>query len=429
MSKRIRVIDTISSAPDHVLFGGAFLIGGFSIIFLRIALNQPALLTLLIPFTILISYFVLIKVTPKYRLREDMAGDNLYYLGFIFTVISLGVALYKFKSNPDEIIGDLGIGLATTVVGLVLKIMLTNLRKDPVETEEIIRIELSDAAEKTSTQLYETTNLMKSVQVQGRQIMEEAQNSIDTANANLLESLQQLDAKLQAVQIPKDMITHKVDPMLDGLGSSIDRLVQKLDAIQMQPDLIDQKVSESFESMNIMVAELRNELDQIDLGSSIEKLDSSVDGLIVKLGSIEIPTDVIANKASSAFDPLEQAAVKLSDKLRSLETSPDSLIDNQERLLNWANSIASNENQLNQLNQTLADVLKALSKTTEQITQSSSDTLEQQKAYRDAFTEIATEINNTKKSISELSGTIQDIGTQFAKVIREITELAEVSTR
>ena len=97
--------------------------------------------------------------------------------------------------------------------------------------------------------------------------------------------------------------------------------------------------------------------------------------------------------------------------------------------MNWANSITANENQLNQLNQTLVGVLNALRNTTEQINQSSNNTLSQQEVYRDAFAEIAKEIDATKRSISELSNTIQSIGTEFAKVIREITELAEEKTR
>ncbi len=122
--------------------------------------------------------------------------------------------------------------------------------------------------------------------------------------------------KVQAIQIPKDMITSKVDPMLDNLGSSIDRLVQRLDSIQVQPDLLDQKVSELFAPLNIMVTELRDKLNQIDLSSLVAKLDTSVDDLMLKLGSIDIPADVIADKVSSAFDPLDQAVVELRDKLR-----------------------------------------------------------------------------------------------------------------
>ena len=484
MADRVRVIDRVSSIPDNYLFIAAVSAGGLAIIILRGIFGLSPILTAFFPVSILLSYFYILRFSPTYRQREDKAGDNLYFLGFIFTVLSLGVALYRYQTDPsvDQIIGDLGVGLISTVFGLVLRIVLTHQRKDPDEIEEITRLELSEAADKATAQLNATTRVIEAVQSQGRQIMEEAQESIDTANASVLESLRQLDMKVQAIQIPEDMITSKVDPMLNNLGSSIDRLVQRLDAIQVQPDLLDQKASELFAPLNIMVMELRDKLNQIDLSSLVAKLDTSVDGLIVKLGSIDIPTDVIANKASSAFDPLDQAVVELRDKLRSLEVSPDflsdqispliqdistlqsslrdqqqryaetvesafqniadhqndltqfsesstSLLDNQERLINWANSITANENQLNQLNQTLAGVLGALSNTTEQITQSSSNTLAQQEAYRDAFTEIATEIDSTKRSISELSDTIQNIGTQFAKVIREITELAEDRTR
>ena len=484
MADRLRVINRVSSLPDNYLFIAAVSVGGFAIIILRGIFGLSPILTAFFPICILLSYFYVLRFSPTYRQREDKAGDNLYFLGFIFTVLSLGVALYRYQTDPsvDQIIGDLGVGLISTVFGLVLRVILTHQRKDPDEIEEITRLELSEAADKATSQLIATSRVIEAVQRQGRQIMEEAQKSIDTANSSVLESLRQLDMKVQAIQIPEDMITSKVDPMLNNLGSSIDKLVQRLDGIQVQPDLIDQKASELFTPLNIMVSELREKLNQIDLSSLITRLDTSVDVLTEKLGSIDIPSDVIANKASSAFDPLDQAVTELRDKLRSLEVSPDllveqispliqdistlqsslrdqqqryaetventfqsiadhqndliqfsesstSVINNQERLLNWANSITANENQLNQLNQTLAGVLEALRNTTEQITQSSNNTLSQQEVYRDAFAEIAKEIDATKKSISELSNTIQNIGTEFAKVIREITELAEDKTR
>ncbi len=484
MVDRVRVIDRVSSIPDNYLFIAAVSVGGFAIIILRGIFGLSPILTAFFPIFILLSYFYVLRFSPTYRQREDKAGDNLYFLGFIFTVLSLGVALYRYQTDPsvDQIIGDLGVGLISTVFGLVLRVILTHQRKDPDEIEEITRLELSEAADKATAQLIATTRVIEKVQSQGRQIMEEAQESIDTANSNVLESLRQLDMKVQAIQIPEDMITSKVDTMLNNLGSSIDRLVQRLDGIQVQPDLIDQKASELFAPLNIMVLELRDKLNQIDLSSLITRLDTSVDVLTQKLESIDIPSNVITNKASSAFDPLDQAVTELRDKLRSLEVSPDflaeqisplikdistlqsslrdqqqryaetventfqnisnhqndliqfsesstSVINNQERLLNWANSITANENQLNQLNQTLVGVLKALRNTTEQITQSSNNTLSQQEVYRDAFAEIAKEIDATKRSISELSNTIQSIGTEFAKVIREITELAEEKTR
>ncbi len=484
MADRLRVIDRVSSLPDNYLFIAAVSIGGLAIILLRGIFGLSPILTAFFPVSILVGYFYVLRFSPTYRQREDKAGDNLYFLGFIFTVLSLGVALYRYQTDPNvgQIIGDLGVGLISTVFGLILRIVLTHQRKDPDEIEEITRIELSEATEKATAQLNATTRVIEAVQFQGRQIMEEAQESINTANASVLESLRQLDMKLQAIDVPEDMITSKVDPMLNNLESSLERLVQRLDAIEVQPDLLDQKASELFAPLNIIVLELRDKLNQIDLNSLISKLDASIDDLIVKFGLIDIPTDVIANKASSAFDPLDQAVVELRDKLKRIEVSPDfltdqispliqdisslqtslrdqqqryaetvqnafqnisdhqndltqfsesstSVINNQERLLNWANSITANEIQLNQLNQTLTGVLSALSNTTDQITQSSNNTLSQQEVYRDAFAEIAKEIDATKRNISELSDTIQNIGTEFAKVIREITELAEDKTR
>ena len=64
------------------------------------------------------------------------AGDDLYYLGLLFTIISLGhalVALFIFNPDDDinqranELIGNFGIALASTVFGILGRIFLQGL--------------------------------------------------------------------------------------------------------------------------------------------------------------------------------------------------------------------------------------------------------------------------------------------------------------
>ena len=45
------------------------------------------------------SYALLALVTKRYRLREDKVGDNIYYLGFLFTLVSLAYALHVYDPN------------------------------------------------------------------------------------------------------------------------------------------------------------------------------------------------------------------------------------------------------------------------------------------------------------------------------------------
>lgn len=55
------------------------------------------------------------------KLRADQAGDNCYYLGLIYTLASLGFAIFTFDpaNTATTIVQGFGVALTTTVVGLV----------------------------------------------------------------------------------------------------------------------------------------------------------------------------------------------------------------------------------------------------------------------------------------------------------------------
>src|SRR5271156_2569644 len=52
----------------------------------------------LVPVLTMIGYAALIWSARSLRLRDDQAGDNLYYMGFLFTLTSLAVSLYQFSA-------------------------------------------------------------------------------------------------------------------------------------------------------------------------------------------------------------------------------------------------------------------------------------------------------------------------------------------
>ena len=52
-----------------------------------------------VPVGTMIAYALLITLSRGLRLRDDQSGDNLYYMGFLFTLTSLGVSLYQFSAS------------------------------------------------------------------------------------------------------------------------------------------------------------------------------------------------------------------------------------------------------------------------------------------------------------------------------------------
>src|SRR3546814_2497308 len=61
---------------------------------------------------IMLVYAGLLGLSVRYRLRDDRAGDNLYYLGFLYTLASLGYALWAFSGDEEgteQIIANFGL--------------------------------------------------------------------------------------------------------------------------------------------------------------------------------------------------------------------------------------------------------------------------------------------------------------------------------
>src|SRR6516164_2374347 len=109
----------------------------------------------LVPVLTMIGYAVLIWSARSLRLRDDQAGDNLYYMGFLFTLTSLGVSLYQFNAAhaAEDIVQNFGIAIGSTITGIALRVVFNQMRVDPIEIEHMMRLELAEAARRMRREL------------------------------------------------------------------------------------------------------------------------------------------------------------------------------------------------------------------------------------------------------------------------------------
>ena len=180
-----RVIDPISSVQDHIAFLTIFLIGAIAIFCLRLFTNLHTLVVLIIPILLIVVYMWFVN-TNRHRLREDRAADNVYYLGFLFTMTTLAVSLVRYQQSQDpnieQIIGDLGVGLITTIFGLLGRIFLGQLRQDPEEVEERGRLELTEAVGAARSKFTHMNEQVSYIQTHTLQIMKESRKLIEATN-------------------------------------------------------------------------------------------------------------------------------------------------------------------------------------------------------------------------------------------------------
>lgn len=126
-----------------VLFRGFIGKGGISI---------TDLVATLIVVGIIIVYTLYI-ITTKYRTGNsyDRASDNAYYLGLLFTLVSLSTSLIKILSSSSEsdiivssaaLLPDFGLALFSTIAGILARVYIQQLRPDidDVETDSIEKL-------------------------------------------------------------------------------------------------------------------------------------------------------------------------------------------------------------------------------------------------------------------------------------------------
>src|SRR6202161_4707634 len=138
---------------NGLVFFGVVIFGSGYIIFSKLH-DFGALAATAVPVLVMIGYAVLLGAR-LFRLRDDQSGDNLYYMGFLFTLTSLGVSLYQFSASnaAEEIVQNFGIAIGSTIAGVGLRVIFNQMRRDPVEVERTMRLELAEATRRVRREL------------------------------------------------------------------------------------------------------------------------------------------------------------------------------------------------------------------------------------------------------------------------------------
>ena len=108
-----------------------------------------------VPLVLMAIYFIVSLAVAGFRLHNEQAGDNLYYMGFLFTLSSLGVSLYLFagETSIETIVRNFGIAVTSTIAGVTLRILFNQMRRDPIDIERSVRHELAEMTRRVRTEL------------------------------------------------------------------------------------------------------------------------------------------------------------------------------------------------------------------------------------------------------------------------------------
>jgi len=251
-----------------------------------------------VPVGTMLAYALLIYCARGLRLRDDQSGDNLYYMGFLFTLTSLGVSLYQFTATraAEEIVQNFGIAIGSTIAGIGLRVIFNQMRRDPVEVERMMRLELAEAARRVRRELDSTVVEFgyhrRSAQQAAADSFNQVTEKFDEIVGKFLGSLEEITAKTVA-------------PLEDASRRSAETIVLASEGIGAKLGESGRQISAASETLSERAA----------------ALSAALDHVTAKLSAMQTPERVIEVRLEPVTMSLAKAAERLAAQTGSQTTA------------------------------------------------------------------------------------------------------------
>jgi hypothetical protein len=235
---------TLSPFFGALLFLVFVLVGAAYIVWAKLA-GVPAVLVTGIPLVLMVVYALALGLARYLRLRDDQAGDNLYYLGFLYTLTSLGVSLWQFSldESAEGIVTNFGVAIASTILGVALRVVFNQMRQDPVEVERTARLELADAARRIKHELDATTLEFASFRRATQQMSEDALAETRKLTERVINSL------VEPLKTASEQITDTINKLVTSLASKLEETGKQFITEQEKMRFAAKNVTSSLEDV------------------------------------------------------------------------------------------------------------------------------------------------------------------------------------
>jgi len=326
---------TVRSHGPIILFVFLTLIGSAVIWFGKVWDFDIALITV-IPVVMMFLY-LLINMLPGVRVHSEQAGDNLYYMGFIFTLTSLGVSLFKFtgQASIEDVVRNFGIAIISTVTGIALRIFFNQMRRDPADIEKAVRHELAEMTRRVRTELdssamefssyRRTSNQMLSegfeeIARQAEKNGEAVRAAIEAMSSKAVESIESTSLKLLATL---DESHKRVAELSENNAKNVAQLSGQMEALATTMTEKSMQMAQAIDNVieKYGAARSPDEVLRIDVSPAMESLKSVIEAHAKAIGDNAVDTRETAKKILAGIAPFKQTANALTKLTAEVATA------------------------------------------------------------------------------------------------------------
>ncbi|QSR33472.1 hypothetical protein CFI10_00385 [Marinobacterium iners] len=275
----------------------------------------PIWVVVSVPVGVLLSYVGAALLLPRLELRRDQIGDNTYYLGFLFTLISLTVTLIQYSDNAEDdfIVSNFGVALAATVVGIFLRSLLSQMRKDVVGVEKEMHATLRDASMRLRSQMAVASENFGSLHRQMAQVTEESAVSIAQAHDALAKGLNDVVAeRVRALDEVVKASSASVNKRTEHICEELERTTQ---------ELVNTVKAEQSALVNAASAAKRSISKFENITVDTSALSGIEDAIVQFSGSVNQKLNEVAKASSSDVEYLAKASLSVAQTAETIEES------------------------------------------------------------------------------------------------------------
>ncbi|MAM09151.1 MAG: hypothetical protein CML23_01545 [Rhizobiaceae bacterium] len=278
-----------------------------------------------IPIAIMLAYMAISLAAEALRLHNDQVGDNLYYMGFLFTLTSLGVSLYRFadETSIDQIVQNFGIAVSSTICGIALRIFFNQMRRDPIDIERSARHELAEMTRRVRSELDTSAREFSNYRRTSNQMLVEGFDEIarqaEQTGASVQRAIEALSREsIKPIQDASEKLAAISEQNLAMLEQRANRLTELSEEAAQKLNLASTRISDFADAFSRSLETMSDKFEKMKFPDDVLRVELSP-----AIAAIREAGELQKRLCEDSASRLDQHAEETLKALRPLSEIPD----------------------------------------------------------------------------------------------------------
>ena len=246
-------------------------------------------INIVFPVGIMLYYAYTINKDTSESLSIEQKADSVYYMGFILTLVAMTASLVALDTNEEfrfnVIVINFGLALATTILGLTIRIIWLQLSsQDLADAESILKERILKRSQDLQDQTEKVIGSLTALSNQLSKVSEPLKNNFDRLtqtmeiNEGAINKLRHLDQSADSAAQSLRLIANLAERMAvstSELKRSVDNdTLDKIDSLKLSAGEARPKIEELDSEISTSINSIRESLDSLQ--DSIRRTDEMI---------------------------------------------------------------------------------------------------------------------------------------------------------